>query len=427
MKRISKKQARPVNHLNRNAGHEISLIPMQNLIYTDGNKEEFSDLNCLKMLVWESLPTIAGGQKVFLDIMQGLKDEIKIEAVVPSRGPLSKTLQDLGVPYNILPIGNYTLGNKTLMDVAKLLLKSPSVIFKGYALIKKNSYDLIYANSSRVFIWATIIGTLTEKPVIWHVHNLITDKKTKYLFEFFGRLKSVKKIIGVSNSAIQQFPKLRTKGEIIYNGIDTSSFTPRSELTSKVKRELGLSTNERTIGIIADLIPQKGQETFIRAARLILQKSPQSKFVLVGKPRPGFNWYEVKLKKLVEQFNIRDKFLFLGYRGDINNILNILDLIVISSSIPEACPMVLLEAYACGVPVIGSKLGGIPELIIEGETGYTYEAKNANDLADKIITLYKNPDLLAQMKKNCRKCAVENYDKQIFLAKIKSILKSETD
>lgn len=379
------------------------------------------------MLIWEGLPTIAGGQKVFLDIIHGIKEEIKIEAVVPCRGPLSKSLRKLGITHNFIPIGGYKLGNKGIVDIARFLLKTPMIIWKGLRLVKNKSIDLIYANSTRVFIWATFIGIVTKKPVIWHVHNLLIDKKSNKLLEFIGGFGQVKKIISVSENTRMQFAKLTYKSETVYNGVDTSVFCPRPQSTANVKSKLNISEDEFTVGCIADLLPIKDQETFIRAANIIVSVNPPSKFVLIGSPRSGFEWYESTLKKLSQDLNLDSKLSFLGHRDDIPKILNAFDTLVISSSIPEACPMVLLEAYACGVPVIGSKLGGIPELIIEGETGYTYEAKNANDLADKIITLYKNPDLLAQMKKNCRKCAVENYDKQIFLAKIKSILKSETD
>lgn len=363
-----------------------------------------------KIILWEGLSSIAGGQRMILNILPSLKEKYEFEAIVPTRGPLSLSLSELNIPVYFISVGTYHLGQKNIIDILKFIFLTPLILFKALKVTK--NANLIYANSSRIFIWSTIIGILLGKPVIWHLHNLFTDKKTKFLVEIFGQSKTVKKIIAVSKSAKNQFPKLKNKIVVIYNGVDVSKFQPLFS-----QRDL----EQKYIGIIANLVPQKGHKTLIKALNLIKEKT-SFKLLIVGEPRNNTQWYKKELKNLVNKLRLNKSVEFLGYRQDIPEILNRIDVLIVPSSSFEACPMVILEAFACGVPVIGSNLGGTPELIKEGKTGFVFKANDEKDLSEKILLILNNQELQKEMKKNCRKIAEKKFNLKIAVEKIKGVL-----
>ena len=369
-----------------------------------------------KIVIWEVLPNIAGGQRVALNVVAQLKNKYDFKAILPSKGPLLEEFKKMGIPVEILPIGTYSLGRKGIKDVLRFMWYTPFVLSRVAKIVKDS--DLIYANSSRVFVWSAIVGRILNIPVVWHLHSVLTDKKSRFLIELFGKSKIIKKIIAVSFVTANQFSGLKHKIVVIYNGVDILRFR---EISHQKKKERFQEKNY-VIGMIADLIPQKGHKTLIKAIGLIKNKIPV-KLLIVGAPRENTKWYERELKKMVERFELTNIVEFLGYRQDVFPILNQLDLLVVpSSSSFEACPMVILEAYACGIPVVGSNLGGIPELIEEGKTGFIFKANDEKELAEKILFLFRNPSLHAQMKKNCRKIAEQKFNLKDFSKKIEKVL-----
>jgi glycosyltransferase involved in cell wall biosynthesis len=365
-----------------------------------------------KIVIWESLSNISGGQAVAITLIEQFKEIYQISAILPSEGPLSSNLEKKGIPVFYVPTGTYMLGGKKIIDILRFVWFTPSIIYNAYKITK--GADLIYANSTRIFIWAAITGAVSNIPVVWHLHNLLVDRKSRFLIELSGRLKAVKKIIAVSHAAAGQFPALNHKIEVVHNGVDISKFKVN------LQKE-GLQRDQKHIGVISDLVPQKGHETLIKAAKLA-KNQISLKFFIVGASRNNTGRYEKKLKNLVSELELNENIDFLGYRSDIPEILNTLDLLVVPSSSFEACPMVILEACACGVPVVGSDLGGTPELIEDGKTGFVFRANDEKDLAEKILLILNDSVLQSEMRKNCRKIAEEKFDLRIFSRNIKAIL-----
>lgn len=363
-----------------------------------------------KIIVWESQSNISGGQRVALNIAGHLKDKFDFRFIVPSAGQLSAELKNMGICVYYIPVGNYRRGKKGVADILKYLFFTPSALLKSYGIAK--NADLIYANSTKLFVWSTIIGALTNTPVLWHLHNLLTDTKSKYLLKIFANFSSVRKIIAVSHAAKNHSGCNGEKCEVVYNGVDVSRFKPgRKKADSDVKN----------VGIIADILPQKGHETLIKAIGKIKGSLPV-KLIIVGAPAAPNGSYFNKLKHLVSGLHLDGDVEFTGHRTDIPEIMNSLDMLVIPSSSFEACPMAALEALACGVPVIGSNLGGTPEIIGEGKTGHIFKAGDENDLAEKILSVLSGDDSYKTMCADCRKSAEDNFDLRVCSEKIEIVL-----
>lgn len=365
-----------------------------------------------KIVIWESQSNISGGQQVALNIAGCLHHKYDLSFIIPAPGRLSDELNNMGIDVNYIPIGSYQRERKSAADIIKFLWFTPPVLLKLYRIAK--DADLIYANSTKLFIWSAIVGSMANTPVIWHLHNLLIDNKSRMLVEFFGKWRSVKKIIAVSHATKKHYERLGDKIEVIYNGIDTAQFTAAphgTDMPGKTKK----------IGIIADLLPIKGHDTLIKAIPRIKKKVPVH-LMIVGASADNNVEYEMKIKRLVRELDLGQDVEFMGYRSDVPDILKSLDLVVVPSSSFEACPMAVLEAYACGVPVIGSDMGGIPELIEEGKTGYIFKARDVDDLAEKILLIFENPQLYVKMRINSRKIAEERFDLRESAKKIESII-----
>lgn len=364
-----------------------------------------------KMLIWESLSHIAGGQRVLLNIIPFLKSDFTISVIVLAQGDLSQALNKMGVTVKFINPGNYNAGKKSWKDFLKYIIFFPLNLIKSFQLIKNN--DLIYVNSTRVLPVGILGGLIFRKPVIWHNHILVSDGKTKILLNILTKSPCLKKIIAVSQSVKNHFSQLVNKTEVVYNGIDLDKF--------KSAKKLSVS-NSKKIVVIGDLMPTKGQDVLIRALSSLKNIDYQLK--IIGSARIETKNYELNLKTLVKNLGIENKVKFLGQRNDVPQLLADADILVLPSTVPEACPMVILEAMACGVPIIVSDLGGTKEIVQDSYNGYLFNAGDECGLSKKLNKFFNlNPKIIQQMKLNCRREAKLKYDLKDNANKINQIIK----
>ncbi len=372
-----------------------------------------------KIVIWESLPNISGGQRVALNIAGQLKEKFDLSFIVPAEGRLSSELERMGIDVHYIKTGFYRSGKKRVADILMFIFDTPSALLRSYRVVK--DADIIYANAAKAFLWSAVMGTITKVPVIWHLHGILSDDKVRFLVELFGRFRSIKKIITVSDAVRSQFRSLASKTETVYNGVDLSKFSA-GPAVKELRNDDG---EERIIGIIADIIAIKGHDILIRALNIINEDVPV-RLLIVGSHQGYDGSYEKSVRLLVDELGLTNKVTFTGYRTDIPDIIKSLDLVVVPSRTYEACPLAALEAFACGVPVVGSDLGGTPELIVEGKTGYVFKANDEDNLAEKILLILNHPDSYSTIRSNCRKIAEERFDLKKSAKKIESIILQNT-
>lgn len=155
-----------------------------------------------------------------------------------------------------------------------------------------------------------------------------------------------------------------------------------------LRRNLNLADSDFVIGNISSMSPRKGQDYLLRAFSLVKDKIPAACLVFVGQEEPHM---KRKLKDLARKLKIEDKVYFLGLQKESASYYGIMDLFVLPS-ICEGIPLVILEAMYMGVPVISTNVGGVTEIIRDGETGMLVPAKNAEALGASILELYKDKE-----------------------------------
>lgn len=194
------------------------------------------------------------------------------------------------------------------------------------------------------------------------------------------------------------------KMEIIANGVDLDRFTvgPKPE---PLMASLGLPTGAPIVGIVAMLRPEKGYPVFLEAACDVLNAVPEAHFAIVGDGSE-----RSRLEKLASDLGVSSQVHFLGARRDIPELLKAFDVTCLSSyPVVETLSNSVLEYMAAGKPVVATRVGSLPEVIVEGETGFLVEPGDAKALAERIVSLLCDSGLRRRMGDRARQRAESHY------------------
>lgn len=261
------------------------------------------------------------------------------------------------------------------------------------------------------FLSGVVGAKIAGVPVVIHGEHgtLYIDKKRraiaqKLLFNFTD------KVITVSNDLKYQLIKnLRIKPSKIVpiiNGVDTKKFKPDFNTAVSKKIELKLEKECFIVGTVGRLVSIKDYETLIYAAKTVLSKIPNTKFVFVGDGP-----LRKQLENLSSSLGLNNHIMFLGERGDTAALLNAMDLFVLTS-LSEGLSNTILEAMAVARPIIATKVGGNPEIVKDGITGILIAPRNPKELADSIINLSANRELCRNLGDSGRNLINEKFSLQ---------------
>jgi len=180
-----------------------------------------------------------------------------------------------------------------------------------------------------------------------------------------------------------------------------------------------MKPGEQVVGTVSSLTPHKGHTYLIEAASKVLEVFPSTQFLLVGDGR-----MREELEKKAKNLNLTPSIKFLGTRKDIPEILAAIDIFVLTSSSREGLGISILEAMAAEKPVVATAIGGIPEVVIDGETGILVPPKNTDDIAGAIIELLKNPGKANTMGQKGAQRVKEKFTTQHMLVDIEELYES---
>ncbi len=194
----------------------------------------------------------------------------------------------------------------------------------------------------------------------------------------------------------------------VYNGMDYSVVP--SEPTSReefgAKYGLDMSKDLTYVGIAARFDKVKGVDVFIKGAALALKENPNLRFLIAGDGVEADN-----LKALSAELGVEDKVIFLGYVTDIYGFLNFIDINTLTS-LNESFPYSMLEGCAMKKPMVASRVGGIPDLVSDGETGYLFESLDHAGFSSKILMLAEKSDLIKEMGEKIHEKATMRFSSE---------------
>ncbi|MBN1233679.1 MAG: glycosyltransferase family 4 protein, partial [Candidatus Coatesbacteria bacterium] len=191
------------------------------------------------------------------------------------------------------------------------------------------------------------------------------------------------------------------KIRVIQNGLDYKSFEKQGDNSSRLREEWGLKLNQIVIGCIGRLTIQKGQEFLIKACSILKNKYPGIKLILIGN-----GVLKEQYKKLAIEEGV--DLLLLEFRRDIRSCLKAMDVFVLPS-IDEGLPITLLEAAEAEIPVVATKVGGVPEFLRDNSDALLIESGNPVKIADAIDFILTHKNQASNMVKSARKRLIEDF------------------
>ncbi len=315
-------------------------------------------------------------------LLKGLlkHNNIQLSAILLNEGKLAEEVRKLGIHLEIVDETrlNFFQMIKKLRNITREF--APDIIHSHR--LKENilAYYAINSDKKKISLITTQHGM--PEPLSKKIKFLKDMALSKYNIHMLS--KHYRYIVTVSedirSSYIKQYGIPENKVVVICNGIkkcfDISS-----------KKEKGIFV----VGSAGRLFPIKNYTLMVQIAKEVLSKTDKVRFELAGEgPERD------KILRLIDEYNLRQGFVLRGFIDNIETFYHGLD-IYINTSLHEGFPMSLLEAMACGLPIIAPKVGGIREMITDGQEGFLVEGRNPKGYSDKCIELMWNKQLIQRM------------------------------
>lgn len=208
------------------------------------------------------------------------------------------------------------------------------------------------------------------------------------------------------------------KFTIIHSGVKLDYFMNMSIDIKAKKKELGIPPGYNVVGTIGRLVPIKGYKYLISAAKMIVEEIDKTVFVIVG---DGYLKFE--LERYAEALGVRKDIIFTGWRADSSDILCLFDIFVLPS-LNEGMGRVIIEAMALGKPIVASSVGGIIDLVRNGENGILVPPRDSDALGNAILQLIRNKDLAEELGRNGKAMVYPEFDISVMLKKIDGLYES---
>lgn len=308
------------------------------------------------------------------------------------------------------------------LELEKVYPPTISAISKTKKFVQKNEIELLWANSPKAAPLVAVVKRLTHCPAIWAVHDIMKlTTKNKLFVKTLSR--QFEKIIAVSDATKKRLIELGANDKkvvVAKPGIDLKSW--RAQASEKSSLEL----TRPAVVMVGAITRWKGQHIFLDAASKILEKGFNANFYIVGDILDERDSaYKREILERLSNPPLVGFAHYLGKRSDVANIISSADVVVHASCEPDPFPTVVVESLALGKAVVASKIGGVPEQIIDGETGFLFEPNDPNDLAVKISKLITNPELLEDIGRRAYDSA-EKFDISEFAKKILHVINLST-
>lgn len=344
----------------------------------------------------------SGAEKVLLHTLQALGQSGYYCAVAcPPDGRFAEQVRRLGVRLITLRAGPLarTFNPVRLLRVARSFLSSAITLIKA---ISQGDFDIVHANSFTAGLYSVIPTWLTRRPLVWHMHDILTTRRfNRFFVRLLGRRSAA--IVCVSKAVRRNLVALgvdESKCVVIYSAL----YEPRSRpevQNAEIRQRLGLPEAGLLIGIVGQLAAWKGQDVFLRAAKEVHAAFPKAHFLVIGDVIDDRSLgYKNYLHQLVSELGLDGNVLFSGHRTDILEIMASLDILVHASTRPEPLGIVLLEGLAAGCCIVATRGGGVPEIIQDKESGLLVGPSDPNALADVLIHLLQDEALRHRLQHN---------------------------
>lgn len=334
-----------------------------------------------------------------VELVRSLPSDFSPLVVCPSPDGIYLELKELGVDCAIAPHGAWRkLGGRLTV----LFRQLPAL----RRLVRSFKPDLIHANEFHIIPQA-FASSESKCPVTGHVRLAITPRQVRNY-----HLDRCQGIATVSQAVKELIPEssLSERIQVVYNGVDVGKVGEEGPIPGEIAQWIESLGEPRPLiaGLFGLVSERKNQAVAVEAIRLARARGARVALLLAGDPFKGSMAYGDNLREILKSGDLRGNVLWLPFQKDVPGLYRGIDLNLLISG-EEGFGRTIIEAGAAGKPSIGSRIGGIPELIRGGETGWLVEKGNAEDLAERLVALSANRDVLARCGAAARDHVTANF------------------
>jgi glycosyltransferase involved in cell wall biosynthesis len=380
---------------------------------------------------------LGGAERSLLDLLasvRGAESAAELHLIAAAEGPLLEQARDLGVRVRLLPMpgGLAGLGTSGLREVGRVR-RACSLARRGAAagwalwryarclraVIGELEPDVVHSNGVKFHLLTRLAG-LRRCPVVWHVRDFLSLRP---LLAPALRWASAGAggAIAISHAVARDVRKVlpRLSPRVVYNAVDTDTFSPGPADGSRLDALAGLPPAEAgtlRVGLVATFARWKGQELFLEAAARLFREWPQypARFYLIGGAiyqTNGSQFSEQELRSKAAALGLRQQVGLIDFQRQTADVYRALDVVVHASTQPEPFGRTVVEAMACGRPVVVARDGGAAELFAHDHDAVGFVPGSADALAAAVRRLAGDPDACRRIGENARRTAVLRFNR----------------
>ena len=359
----------------------------------------------MKILHLDSGMTWRGGQQQLYFLTEGLKNkDVKQHLVIKKESLLVSRLENLDLPVTELSLSSE-------FDLQSM--------FKLGIVIRRFQPDVLHTHDSRT------LGLAVLLKLVGFSFKIVASRRVAYsirqnpLWKFKYSI-GADRIIAVSNfvrNVLISDGVVPSQIEVVYDGVDILSKKYLFN-RSTIRKHRGIKENEFVIGCVGAFTSEKGQELLIRAFSDLTHKRPQFRLVLVG-DGPLLT----HCKKLIKELNIENRVTLTGFLVDLDKIFPAFDVLV-QPSLSEGLGSGLLIGMAHQIPICASRTGGIPEIVIDGETGVLFSPEVPQNLTEAMLNISKSPQIARRQAEQAYSRLLKKFSVEVMVLKTLKVYSS---
>jgi len=343
-------------------------------------------IRVMRLITW--LP-VGGIERRLVSVLPRLRDRgFDVQLVcLRELGPLAEELKAQEIPVTLIPL-------KSRLD--------PGGIMKLRAKMKLDEVDIVHAHMYRASVPGTIAAKLAAVPVRFsQIHNVDTwgSQRQVGMDRFLTRWRTATFCVSeaVQRDVCSTLGLPKDKAPVLYNGSDTDKFKIDGALRAKTRAELGLDDNQAMVLVPARMHSQKNPIGMISAFKAALDRLDQDAVLCWA----GDGGLREEIEAKIFEMKIKSNVRLLGKRDDMVDLYNAADLMMLSS-FKEGFSNAVVEALACGTPVVASRVGGNAEAINSADVGWIHESGDGDTLQEQLVEALSDLKKLRGMAPACR-------------------------
>ena len=368
---------------------------------------------------------MGGAEHLLLTLLAGAA-QIQVEPlfICSQEGPFPERVRQLGVPsyvFKIPRLFSFSPRIRGIRVVNPLAIAWDLCVLLGAAwrtvrFLRPRHPSLVQTNSVLAHIYGGIAARCLKVPCVWYFHDLVETERllgfTVLVWRVLARLLGAR-VVAVSH-AVARSLRLGERTAVIHSGVQPAPSAPGLDTRAR----LGLSPQAQLLGYVGRICYGKGLDTLAFALQRTLSIRPDVHVVLFGAPLFGEIQVERRLRELLERLGIAAHWHWMGYDPHAAARMSELSLLVLPTR-REALPLALVEAAMAGIPVVASHVGGVPEVVVDGETGILVPPDDPDALASAILRLLADPQLARALGSQAQERALRLFSLEEYYARFR--------